>query len=128
MWPSAWVPPKTSGAPPTRRNPMPKRPNPPVRGGFMGLAPLVVVPVIIGLAMVLSASSVHDLRVFHSAWYSFIRQVVYVVAGGGAMAVAVKVDYRRWRRFAVPLLAGSLLLLFMVLVPGVGVQVNGSSR
>src|SRR5205807_7059367 len=100
----------------------------PVPGGFMALAALVAMLFIIGLAMVLSASSVHDLRVYHSAWYSFSRQLIYVMAGAGAMAITVKVDYRRWRRFAVPLFGISLVLLLMVLVPGVGVNVSGSSR
>ena len=62
--------------------------------GFLSLLAVVVVLNIIGLVMVLSASSVHDLRVYHSAWYSFIRQCIYVLAGAVAMIVALRVDYR----------------------------------
>src|SRR5436190_13298936 len=100
----------------------------PVTGGFVALALLVGVLDIVGLAMVLSASSVHDLRVYHSAWYSFIRQLIYVVVGTVVMLIAIRVDYRRWRKLAVPLLAVCLAMLLFVLVPGIGVRVNGSSR
>jgi cell division protein FtsW len=40
----------------------------------------------------------------------------------------VRVDYRRWRRAALPLALISLALLVVVLVPGLGVSVRGSSR
>src|SRR5437868_7304096 len=96
--------------------------------GFLSLLAVVVVLNLVGLVMVLSASSVHDLRVHGSAWYSFIRQGIYVIAGAIAMVIAIKVDYRRWRRIAPAALAGSMFLLFLVLVPGVGVRVSGSAR
>jgi cell division protein FtsW len=44
------------------------------------------------------------------------------------MILVARVDYRRWRKWATPLLIGSLLLLALVLVPGVGVRVNGAQR
>jgi cell division protein FtsW len=96
--------------------------------GFWALLALVVVLDIVGLVMVLSASSVHDLRAHHSPWYSFVHQLAYLVAGAGLMAVVVRVDYRAWRRLAQPLMAVSLLLLVVVLVPHVGVMVSGSRR
>jgi cell division protein FtsW len=96
--------------------------------GFAGLLALVAVLDIIGLVMVLSASSVHDIRVFHSAWYSFIRQSVYVVGGCIAMAIGARINYRLWRRWSAPLLAICVCLCLAVLVPGIGVRVAGSSR
>src|SRR5207244_7051052 len=47
---------------------------------------------------------------------------------GGAMAVALRVDYRRWRRAGLPLAVVSLGLLVLVLVPHTGISVRGSSR
>src|SRR3954452_23805687 len=96
--------------------------------GFVMLLALTLVLNIIGLVMVLSASSVHDLRVYHSAWYSFIHQLAYLIAGTVALMVAIRVDYHRWRRFGPLLLGGCLFLLLLVLVPGIGVRVSGSSR
>jgi cell division protein FtsW len=96
--------------------------------GFVALLALVLVLDIVGLVMVLSASSVHDLRVYHSAWYSFGRQSIYVTAGTVAMFVTMRIDYHRWRRYGAILLMGCMFLLLLVLVPGIGVRVSGSAR
>ncbi|MGI9033119.1 MAG: putative lipid II flippase FtsW [Acidimicrobiales bacterium] len=82
----------------------------------------------IGLMMVLSASSVQAMRAYGSPWVFFERQLVWSLAGAVALWVAARVDYRRWRRLAVPLLVGCGVLLFLVLVPALGVTAGGSSR
>ncbi|MBV8159848.1 MAG: putative lipid II flippase FtsW [Acidimicrobiia bacterium] len=84
--------------------------------------------VVVGLVMVLSASSVQALRDFGSSWVVFQRQAMWVVIGAVALFLAVRADYRRWRRPAVPLVLIALGLLVVVLVPGLGVSVRGSSR
>jgi cell division protein FtsW len=53
---------------------------------------------------------------------------MWLSIGSVALLVALRIDYRRWRRFSGLLLAGSVGLLVLVLVPGLGVNVNGSSR
>jgi cell division protein FtsW len=78
--------------------------------------------------MVLSASSVQALRLYGSSWYMFKRQLIWVALGGVALAVATRVDYRRWHRAALPLALVSLGLLVLVLVPHTGISVRGSSR
>src|SRR3954468_23801069 len=103
-----------SGATARTRRPAVSHPS-----GFVMPLALTLVLNIIGLVMVLSASSVHDLRVYHSAWYSFIRQMAYVIAGTVAMAVALRVDYRWWRRVAPLALVGCMGLLVLVLIPGI---------
>jgi cell division protein FtsW len=89
---------------------------------------LVVVSVLlmIGLVMVLSASSVQSLREYGSTWVYFLRQAMWVVLGTLIFVVATRVDYRSLRKLAVPLLIGSLFLLVIVLVPGIGIRVNGA--
>ncbi|MBW3615671.1 MAG: putative lipid II flippase FtsW [Actinobacteria bacterium] len=82
----------------------------------------------IGLVMVLSASSVQALRVHGSSWYFFNRQLAWVSIGTAAMVMTSRIDYRLWRRLALPLLALSLVLMGLVLVPGIGIRVSGSSR
>jgi len=95
---------------------------------FFLLLAVVVALVVVGLVMVLSASSVQALRLYGSSWYVFKRQLIWVALGGGAMAVAMRVDYRRWRRAGLPLAVVSLGLLVLVLVPHTGISVRGSSR
>jgi cell division protein FtsW len=97
-------------------------------GGFVVLLALVAVLNLIGLVMVLSASSVQALRAYGSPWYFFERQLLWLTVGLGVFAVAVRVDYHRWRRFAMPAIAISVALLLAVMVPGLGISVSGSAR
>jgi len=95
---------------------------------FVLLAMDVSALVVVGLVMVLSASSVQALRDFGSSWVVFERQAMWVLIGAVALALAVRTDYRRWQRPAVPLMLVAVGLLVVVLVPGLGVSVRGSSR
>ena len=83
---------------------------------------------LIGLVMVLSASYVTALYREGSSWFYFSRQLIGAALGGLLFLVTVRIDYRVWRRFAVLAHLAALALLVAVLVPGVGVNVNGSSR
>jgi cell division protein FtsW len=89
---------------------------------------ILVVLNLIGLVMVLSASSVSALDTYGSAWYIAMRQGIWLSVGGAMCVLVMRVDYHRWRRWAFPALAGSSVLLALVLVPGVGMNINGSSR
>src|SRR3546814_3902792 len=51
-----------------------------------------------------------------------------LVIGALAVVVVVGVDYHRVLRWSRPALGLSLVLLALVLVPGVGVSVNGATR
>src|SRR6476619_6507360 len=55
---------------------------------------------IVGLVMILSASSVAALSDYGSSWYFFDRQLVWAVGGAVAFIVASNVDYHVWRRLA----------------------------
>jgi cell division protein FtsW len=83
---------------------------------------------IIGVVMVLSASSVASLTNYGSAWYFFQRQVLWTALGVIAFMVTARIDYHAWRRWILPLLVLSLALLVLVLVPGIGIYVAGSRR
>jgi len=83
---------------------------------------------IVGLVMVMSASSVNALRNYGSSWHFFTRQAIAVVLGAAALWITARVDYHVWRRFAVPALAVVLLMLFLVLLPGVGQVAFGARR
>jgi cell division protein FtsW len=93
---------------------------------FALLIAIVVVLNLIGLVMVLSASSVTALYDYGSSWYYFVRQLIWVVVGFVAFVITMQVDYRKWRRFVGPLLVLALALLVLVLV--IGTEVNGSKR
>jgi cell division protein FtsW len=95
--------------------------------GFWALLLTVGVLNVVGLVMVLSASSVEATRDYGSTWAVFLRQAMWLALGVVALAVFARIDYRRWRRLAAPALALAVLLLVLVLVPGLGVTVNGAT-
>lgn len=94
----------------------------------LAIVGLVAVLVLFGLVMVISASSVTDLKEHGTTWYSFKRQALWAVVGTFGMVLAFRLHYRRWRAWVGPLLIATVVLLLLVLVPGVGAEVNGSSR
>jgi cell division protein FtsW len=95
---------------------------------FIALFIIVMVLSLLGVVMVLSASAVAALDATGSSWYTFERHVVWLSLGFVAMFVTLRVDYRRWRQLATPLLLVSVALLIVVLMPGVGLTRNGSTR
>ncbi len=81
---------------------------------------------IIGLVMVLSASSVQAYTQDHNSFYYFERQAVYAGLGGIAGVLAWRVRYETWRRVWPGLAAVTLILL--VAVFKLGTTVGGSTR
>ncbi len=95
---------------------------------YLLLLMVVAVLNVIGVVMVLSASSVQSLDSKGTAWWFFERQLLWTGLGVMGFAVASRVDYRAWRRYTVPFLAAATALLIVVLIPGVGIWVDGSRR
>jgi cell division protein FtsW len=95
---------------------------------FIGIFAITVVLSLLGLVMVLSASAATALEATGSSWFSFRRHLMWLSIGAVAMLVTMRIDYRRWRSLATPLLVVALALLLAVLVPGVGLERNGSTR
>jgi cell division protein FtsW len=100
-------------------------PRPPT---YVVLCATVAVLNVVGLVMILSASSVAALSNYGSSWYFFNRQLAWAFVGALAFVVAARVDYHTWRRIAPYLLAASFVLLVAVLLPGIGIVVDGSRR
>jgi len=92
------------------------------------LVGLVLVLCIVGLVMVGSASAVISLNLYGSPWAIFLREVLWMVVGLIALLATRRVDHRRWRKLAAPLLVVTFVLLLAVMVPGIGVHAGGSSR
>lgn len=97
------------------------------RAGYALLLSLIVGLNLFGLVMVLSASSVQGAEE-GSTWGYFTRQLAWLGLGCVALLVMLGIDYRRWRPLAPFLYATSVVLLIVVLLPGIGVDVNGAQR
>ena len=91
------------------------------------LLSVTVVLVVIGLIMVLSASSVKSLvQTDNATPYVFFRkQLQFAAMGAIAMTVAARVPLRAWKALSVPILVGALFLQLLVFTP-LGYSVNGN--
>jgi cell division protein FtsW len=95
---------------------------------FVVVTATVAVLNVVGLVMILSASSVAALSNYGSSWYFFNRQLAWALVGAAAFVVMSRVDYHRWRKASPVILFGTLIALFVVLIPGIGIMVDGSRR
>jgi cell division protein FtsW len=83
---------------------------------------------LVGLVMVTSASLTVSERNGVEPFFYFERQFLSVVFGCTLAAAMLAVPIAAWKRLAPWLLVASLALLVIVLVPGIGHEVNGSRR
>ena len=84
-----------------------------------------------GLVMVYSASitlAEADKATGHQSTYYAVRHAIYLVIALLAGLVTFQIPTRFWQKVAPYLFLAGLVLLIMVLIPGVGRQVNGSQR
>ncbi len=95
---------------------------------FWLLLAVIVVLNLFGLVMILSASSVVALQETGSTWSYFVRQSAWAVLGTGGLMACLYLDRRVWRATAKLAYGAAVALLVAVLIPGVGVSVNGASR
>jgi cell division protein FtsW len=82
----------------------------------------------LGLVMVLSASSVQAYQTSGDSLSIFQKQLLWACIGVPAAWVASRTSVRWYRRAAIPMLIVAFALLCLVLVPGVGVSVNGNQN
>ncbi|GAC1658879.1 MAG: putative lipid II flippase FtsW [Vulcanimicrobiaceae bacterium] len=82
----------------------------------------------IGLVMLFSASSPTAYQQTHDAMYYLKRQVIWLFVGLGAAYFAYRIDYHKLKQMAPVVLVLSIASLILVLVPHVGLLVNGARR
>ena len=82
----------------------------------------------LGLVMIASASTEVAAVNVGSPLYYMLRHLVYLVIGLGAAAVVLLIPLETWQRLSGMALLAAFALLVLVLVPGIGREVNGSMR
>ncbi|GAA5317774.1 MAG: putative lipid II flippase FtsW [Candidatus Pelagadaptatus aseana] len=92
------------------------------------LVTLVLALMSIGLVAVTSASVSHAGTVYGDTWFFTKRYLLYLSMGllAGLVVAAIPVSF--WERYGGLLLIVTLGLLLLVLIPGLGKEVNGSRR
>lgn len=84
----------------------------------------------LGIVMVLSASSPSSLAESGSSYDYVIKQIQSAVIGIILMIIISRIDYKKYRNRKIYMSAYiiSILILLLVLVPNIGVSVNGARR
>jgi cell division protein FtsW len=83
---------------------------------------------VLGLVMVYSASMIKALELSLPASYFFRKQFLAAVIGGGLLLIATRMPVKLHRALAYPLLVGTVFLMALVQVPGIGESVNGNQN
>jgi cell division protein FtsW len=106
-------------------------PNRPMAAMDLPLLWSTVVLLAIGLVMVYSASIATSEAAKITSYrphYYLMRHTFYLVAGLIAAIAAFQIPVALWQRGAPYLFLAGMLMLLLVLIPGIGVTVNGSRR
>lgn len=80
---------------------------------------------VVGLLMVWSASAIDSIRDSGSSTSVMAKQLMFALLGLLGMFIASRLPTSTVRSFAWLLMGASILLLVLVLIPGIGVSVNG---
>jgi cell division protein FtsW len=83
---------------------------------------------LVGLVMVTSASMSIAAKDLGDPFYFLERQFVFGLVGVLAAWAMTRVPAQLWDRYSLGLLLFAILLLFLVLIPGLGATVNGARR
>ena len=88
----------------------------------------IVAVLSIGLVMVTSASMPTAERLGLGVFHFAFRQMIYFLLGLGLGLLVLRVQLQWWYRCSLLCVLLAVAILLMVLLPGVGVEVNGSTR
>ncbi len=89
----------------------------------------VLILLSLGLVMVFSASAPTAYSKYNDIYKIVKKQLVFALLGIAAMIVVANYDYHKYgRRTILALMGGTVVLLILVLIPGIGTQANGSWR
>lgn len=86
---------------------------------------------LIGLVMVYSASIAFaegSRFTGYQQHFFLVRHAIFLAVGVGAGLMAFQVSMRQWQQFSPWLFMAGMVLLVVVLIPGIGREVNGAQR
>jgi len=82
----------------------------------------------IGILMVFSASGMVSLNQYQTGFYILWKELIWVGISIVMMFVTAFFDYRYFRKFGTLVLCVAIFLMVVVLIPHVGIKVNGARR
>ncbi len=92
-----------------------------------GILVPVVILLCIGIIMVYSSSAFMSTEKYGNSFHYVWKHLFTVLIGFMGMIFFVKLDYQDIKRFVIPLLVFSFILLILVFVPGIGMSAGAKS-
>ncbi len=89
---------------------------------------LIISLTLFGLLMIADVSSYEGFHTFGDKYYFAKQQFIGIILGFIAGTIAYKLNIKAFYKLSAIILAGALLLLIAVLIPGVGVHALGARR
>lgn len=90
---------------------------------------ITLILLVFGLVMLSSAGVVDGQKKFGSPYWYVWRQMLNGVLPGLALMWSLsRIDYRFWKKMALPILFGALALMVLVFIPQFGVGAKGATR
>jgi cell division protein FtsW len=99
-----------------------------VRNIRLNLFTITAVLICVGIVMIYSASSIYAWERYRDGFFFLKRHVSFLGIGLLLAFLAMLIDYKTLKKISKPLVAVSLLLLVLVLIPGIGREVAGAKR
>lgn len=97
-------------------------------GGDVFLLVAVIFLSLLGMVFIYSASNYSAQKTYNDAFYFVKKQAIGVVLGIIAMIFMGFYDYRKLKKYTIPLTIVAFLTLVLVFVPGIGVENYGAKR
>ena len=92
-----------------------------------GILVPVVILLCIGIIMVYSSSAFMSTEKYGNSFHYVWKHLFTVLIGFMGMIFFVKLDYQDIKKFVIPLLVFSFILLILVFVPGIGMSAGAKS-
>ena len=96
--------------------------------GDLGIVILVLILCLFGIIMVFSASYYVSINEDGNPYSYLKKQLMWFAMGFVTMVLFSRIDYHLWGRFWMLFYLVGLLLLVAVLIPHVGININGATR
>ncbi len=81
-----------------------------------------------GIVMVTAASGLFTLGKQGAGMSYLSRELYGVVVAWGAMIFTACIDYRAYKKLAIPIAGAAVFALLLVMIPGLGAEINGARR
>lgn len=93
-----------------------------------GFLYLILILLTIGLVFIADISTPQALNFFNDKFYFFRQQALWAIIGVVVMIITSLINYRFWKKIAVPFFFITVILLIAVLIPAISLKALGARR